>query len=109
VGWDAGRVGDVPYRMNSLRRLGGSRPAAPALPGLAAWAIDFAARMFPSSAPTCVVTPASLTGPARVPRGPARPPILRAGDAACLGLAAAALLLARPLRLGTVIEKERLG
>jgi nitrous oxidase accessory protein len=116
VGWDAGRdgVGDVPYRMNSLFDAWEERDPRLRLfrGGLAAWAIDFAARMFPVFRPEVrVVDTGPLTGPARGPRGPA-PPAVRSsapGTAACLGLAAAALLLARPLRLGTVIEKERLG
>jgi len=50
-----------------------------------------------------VVDTGPLTGPARVPRGPAPPPVRSSAPvtAACLGFAAAALWLARPLRLDT--------
>lgn len=105
VGWDAARdgVGDVPYRMNSLFDAWEERDPRLRLfrGGLAAWAIDFAARMFPVFRPEVrVVDTGPLTAPARLPAGPAPPapgsslPVGLAG----LAIAAATVLLARPMR-----------
>lgn len=107
VGWDAARdgVGDVPYRMNSLFDAWEERDPRLRLfrGGLAAWAIDFAARMFPVFRPDVrVVDTGPLTSPVRVPAGPTPPAPGSSAPVtlASLALAAAAVLLARPLRLG---------
>ena len=110
IGWDAAQdgVGDVPYRMDSLFDTWMDRdPRLRLFRGsLAAWLVDFAARMFPVFRPEVrVVDTAPLTTPPRTPAGPAPPaegspaPVI----AACLLLAACVIALARPQRSGLAI------